>query len=168
MCAQKASVAVHFDPTMRLKFCRSSEKSRIIERMRIAKMELAGTGHSIRVFHTRWPQGRRHRQRHERGRCRRTVHEERQRIALALRRTARREAETDDLLHAPRGFACRGVEARLRGRLDYLLLESTGTSEPLPAEPRLGRRTTLTFPLFCPPQKNRSPPSNSSPEISTP
>ena len=41
------------------------------------------------------------------------------------------------------------------GRLDYLLVESTGISEPLPvAEPRLGRRTVLTFPLFPPPQKN--------------
>jgi G3E family GTPase len=38
---------------------------------------------------------------------------------------------------------------------DYLLVESTGLSEPLPlAEPRLGRRTALTFPLLPPPQKN--------------
>lgn len=35
---------------------------------------------------------------------------------------------------------------------DYLLVESTGISEPLSA--RLGRRTVLTFPLFPPPQKN--------------
>ena len=41
------------------------------------------------------------------------------------------------------------------GRFDYLLVESTGISEPLPAaEPRLGRRTALTFPLLPPPQKN--------------
>jgi G3E family GTPase len=41
------------------------------------------------------------------------------------------------------------------GRFDYLLVESTGLSEPLPgAEPRLGRRTVLTFPLLPPPQKN--------------
>jgi G3E family GTPase len=41
------------------------------------------------------------------------------------------------------------------GRVDYLLVESTGLSEPLPgAEPRLGRRTALTFPLPPPPQKN--------------
>ena len=41
------------------------------------------------------------------------------------------------------------------GRFDYLLVESTGISEPLPvAEPRLGRRTVLTFPLVPPPQKN--------------
>jgi hypothetical protein len=41
------------------------------------------------------------------------------------------------------------------GRIDYLLVESTGTTEPLPAaEPRLGRRTVLTFPLLPPPQKN--------------
>ena len=40
-------------------------------------------------------------------------------------------------------------------RCDYLLVESTGISEPLPvAEPRLGRRTVLTFPLLPPPQKN--------------
>jgi hypothetical protein len=42
-----------------------------------------------------------------------------------------------------------------KGRFDYLLVESTGVSEPLPAaEPRLGRRTVLTFPLLPPPQKN--------------
>ena len=41
------------------------------------------------------------------------------------------------------------------GRFDYLLVESTGISEPLPvAEPRLGRRTVLTLPLLPPPQKN--------------
>ena len=42
-----------------------------------------------------------------------------------------------------------------KSRFDYLLVESTGISEPLPAaEPRLGRRTALTFPLLPPPQKN--------------
>jgi G3E family GTPase len=42
-----------------------------------------------------------------------------------------------------------------KGRFAYLLVESTGISEPLPAaEPRLGRRTALTFPLLPPPQKN--------------
>ena len=47
-----------------------------------------------------------------------------------------------------------GKPAR-EGRFDYLLVESTGISEPLPAaEPRLGRRTALTFPLLPPPQKN--------------
>jgi hypothetical protein len=41
------------------------------------------------------------------------------------------------------------------GRFDYLLVGSTGVSEPLPAtETRLGRRTALTFPLLPPPQKN--------------
>jgi len=41
------------------------------------------------------------------------------------------------------------------GRFDYLLVESTGISEPLSlAEPRLGRRTALTLPLLPPPQKN--------------
>ena len=49
------------------------------------------------------------------------------------------------------------------------LVESTGISELLPvAEPRLGRRTVLTLPLLPPPQKNRSPPSDSSPETATP
>jgi G3E family GTPase len=43
----------------------------------------------------------------------------------------------------------------LAGRVDYLLVESMGISEPPPAaEPRLGRRTVLTFPLLPPPQKN--------------
>src|SRR5438093_3725156 len=52
---------------------------------------------------------------------------------------------------------------------DYLRVGSTGVLEPLPAaETRLGRRTALTFPLFPPPQKNRSPPSDSSPETPTP
>ena len=37
-----------------------------------------------------------------------------------------------------------------------------------PAMPYAGLRTTLTFRLFCPPQKNRSPPSDSSPEIVIP
>jgi hypothetical protein len=41
------------------------------------------------------------------------------------------------------------------GRFDYLFVASTGISEPLPAaEPRLGRRTVLNFPLLPPPQKN--------------
>jgi hypothetical protein len=41
------------------------------------------------------------------------------------------------------------------GRFDYLLVESTGISEPLPVgEARLGRRTVLTLPLLPPPQKN--------------
>lgn len=41
------------------------------------------------------------------------------------------------------------------GSFGYLLVGSTGVSEPLPAaEPPLGRRTVLTFPLLPPPQKN--------------
>jgi hypothetical protein len=37
----------------------------------------------------------------------------------------------------------------------HFLVEAMGISEPLPvAEPRLGRRTALTFPLLPPPQKN--------------
>ena len=38
----------------------------------------------------------------------------------------------------------------------------------LAPEPRLGRPTALTFPLLPPPQKNRSPPSDSSPDTPTP
>jgi hypothetical protein len=45
--------------------------------------------------------------------------------------------------------------AELEAIYDYLLVESTGISEPLPlAEPRRGRRTVLTLPLLPPPQKN--------------
>src|SRR5258707_15001519 len=52
---------------------------------------------------------------------------------------------------------------------DYLLVESTGILEPLPAaEPRPDRRTARTFPLLPPPQKNCSPPSDSSPDTPTP
>jgi hypothetical protein len=41
------------------------------------------------------------------------------------------------------------------GCFDYFLVESPGISELLSvAEPRLGRRTVLTFPLLPPPQKN--------------
>src|SRR5262245_30102200 len=36
------------------------------------------------------------------------------------------------------------------------------------AELRRGRRTARTFPLFPPPQKKRSPPSDSSPDTPTP
>ena len=54
------------------------------------------------------------------------------------------------------------------GRFDYFLVESTGISEPPVAELRLGRRTVLTLPLLPPPQKNRSPPSDSSPETAAP
>ena len=47
------------------------------------------------------------------------------------------------------------VEVSKPACFDYLLVESTGISEPLPdAGPRLGRRTVLTFPLLPPPQKN--------------
>ena len=53
--------------------------------------------------------------------------------------------------------ASRKASANLarEGRVDYLLVESTGISEPLPAAAtRLGRRTARTFPLLPPPQKN--------------
>ena len=45
------------------------------------------------------------------------------------------------------------IEALPPGCFDYLLLESTGISEPLPlAASRLGRRTVRTLPLLPPPQ----------------
>src|SRR6185369_6352491 len=53
-----------------------------------------------------------------------------------------------------------------RAAHDYLRAEPTGT-RPV-AAPRLGRRTTRTFPVPPPPQKNRSPPSDSSPDTLTP
>src|SRR2546426_189492 len=62
-----------------------------------------------------------------------------------------------------------GLFGQREGRFDYLLAESTGILEPPPvAAPRLGRRTALTFPLVAPPQKNRSPPLDSSPDTNTP
>src|SRR4029077_12587636 len=59
--------------------------------------------------------------------------------------------------------------SRLECRSDYLLLESIETLGSLPlVAPRRGRRTALTFPVFPPPQKNWSEPSDSSPETLTP
>ena len=56
---------------------------------------------------------------------------------------------------AASGSRTSSYELDVQSRFDYLLLDSTGISEPLPvAEPRLGRRTVLTFPLLAPPQKN--------------
>src|SRR5207245_5463599 len=51
-----------------------------------------------------------------------------------------------------------GLRRMITGLFDYFLV----------AGPRLGRRTVLTLPLLPPPQKNRSPPSDSSPETPTP
>ena len=53
----------------------------------------------------------------------------------------------------------------LRSRPINLILRSASRNSKLA---RLGRRTVLTFPLLPPPQKNRSPPSDSSPDTSTP
>jgi hypothetical protein len=56
-------------------------------------------------------------------------------------------------------------ELRFRPRADYLLLVSTAAPEPRSApETRRGRRTARTLPLLPPPQKNWSPPSDSSPD----
>src|SRR3954469_1623161 len=56
-----------------------------------------------------------------------------------------------------------------KGCSNYVLAESTRVLEPLPlAALRRGRRTALIFPLLPPPQKNCSPPSDSSPDTSTP
>jgi hypothetical protein len=72
-------------------------------------------------------------------RCRRQLHHGRSVVAF-LRPGASRKASAN-LARA--------------GRVDYLLGESMGVLERLPgAEPRLGRRTALTFPLLPPPQKN--------------
>jgi hypothetical protein len=70
----------------------------------------------------------------------------------------RHEAKTSaNLAGQPyvRMASLRGPLLAREGRFDYLLVEPTGISEPLPlAEPRLGRRTVLTLPLLPPPQKN--------------
>ena len=58
-------------------------------------------------------------------------------------------------LKTPRGLLVEVSQLAREGRFDYLLVESTAIPDPLPvAEPRLGRRTVLTFPLRPPPQKN--------------
>src|SRR5205823_5876664 len=85
------------------------------------------------------------------------------------RRAARRDAERMICCTLREHLLVEVSKLAREGRFDYLLVESTGISEPLPvAEPRLGRRTVLTFPLLPPPQKNRSRPSDSSPETPTP
>src|SRR5438094_9537704 len=59
--------------------------------------------------------------------------------------------------------------AKLKYQLFFFEDDVRFLVELLPvAEPRLGRRTILTLPLFPPPQKNSSPPSDSSPETATP
>src|SRR6267143_5494066 len=88
--------------------------------------------------------------------------------------THRRSRAREYLMPEPRRqFEAPGADFGLfgqrEGRFDYLLAESTGILEPPPvAAPRLGRRTALTFPLVAPPQKNRSPPLDSSPDTNTP
>ena len=67
------------------------------------------------------------------------------------------------------GFATASPNLAREGRFDYLPVEATEVLEPPPAaETHVGRRTALTFPLVPPLQKNRSPPSNSSPDTLTP
>ncbi len=58
--------------------------------------------------------------------------------------------------------------ADIRERPCSRLLARSSYFFGLAVEPRLGRRTALTFPLLPPPQKNRSPPSDSSPDTPTP
>jgi hypothetical protein len=65
------------------------------------------------------------------------------RVPRVKRRSARTgcgpgRTTTDDVLHTPRGPARGCIEVRPRGRFDYLLVESTGISEPLPGT-RSGR-----------------------------
>ena len=75
-------------------------------------------------------------------------------LGLASQRAARCDAVR--MLCRSAGEDTLGKVAKLarRGRFDYPLVE-LGFYEPLPvAEPCLGRRTVLTFPLFPPPQKN--------------
>jgi len=63
---------------------------------------------------------------------------------------------TDDLLHAPRGPARRGIEARPRGPLRLLARgvdAALGAACPVRSLVWAGG-TVLTFPLLPPPQKN--------------
>src|SRR5262249_21410069 len=61
------------------------------------------------------------------------------------------------------------VKLAREGRFDYLFVEATGISAPPPpAQPRRAGRRALTSPLVPPRQKNRSPPSDSSPDTVTP
>jgi hypothetical protein len=72
-----------------------------------------------------------------------------------LGRRQRRLPNVYERLHVFRPRHRIFVGGAREGRFDYLLVESTGISGPLPAAgPRLGRRTALTFPLLPPPQKN--------------
>jgi hypothetical protein len=69
--------------------------------------------------------------------------------------TARRDAERMICCALREDLLVEISKLTRESRFDYLLVESTGLSEPLSgAEPRLGRRTILTFPLLAPPQKN--------------
>ena len=68
--------------------------------------------------------------------------------------------------HGRHGMALRRAEGVDAGGV---IRPQERITEPLPyAARRLGRRTALTFPLPSPPQKNRSPPSDSSPDTLTP
>src|SRR5437773_11710600 len=63
---------------------------------------------------------------------------------------------TDDLLHAPRGPARRGIEARPRGAVRLLARgvdAALGAACPVRSLVWAGG-TVLTFPLLPPPQKN--------------
>jgi len=72
-----------------------------------------------------------------------------------MRRAARRDAERMICCTLREDLLVEVSKLAGEGRFDYLRVESSGLSEPLPgAEPRLGRRTVLTFPLLPPPQKN--------------
>jgi CobW/HypB/UreG family nucleotide-binding protein len=75
--------------------------------------------------------------------------------SLSLLEAARRDAERMICCTLREDLLVEISKLAREGRFAYLLVESTGLSERLPvAEPRLGRRTVLTFPLLPPPQKN--------------
>src|SRR6266511_4351703 len=79
---------------------------------------------------------------------------------IRLRTSKKRKDESDEraewlMISLTASSSMRDGVFRRDSRFDYLLVESTGSSESLRvAEPRLGRRTALTFPLRSPPQKN--------------
>ena len=77
--------------------------------------------------------------------------------------------ECDERMARTRATGLYTISKLLDSCAAYSSVESARLSVPPPmAAPRLGRRTALTLPLFPPPQKKRSAPSDSSPDTHTP
>jgi Protein of unknown function (DUF1826)/CobW/HypB/UreG, nucleotide-binding domain len=79
-----------------------------------------GAGKTMLLNHILANRDGRHRQRHERGQCRRTAHEERQRIALARRPSGSSRCRTDDLLQLREDLLVKVLNLAREGRLRLL------------------------------------------------